>query len=60
MFDQSVLHRREKLAGKSGLAGLLKGAHAFRITLFTSIGGYCLLSSYSFSSRAFLLDGGLV
>lgn len=60
MFDQSVLQRRENLAGKSGLVGLMKDAHVFRITLFASIAGYCLLSSYPFFSQVSLLDAGLI
>jgi hypothetical protein len=40
MFDQAALQRRQRLAGKSGIRGLINDAHCFRIALFASMGGY--------------------
>ena len=37
-FDKATLRRRETLACSSGILGLVKDAHVFRLTLLASIG----------------------
>ena len=39
-FDKAALRRREALADSSGILGLVKDAHMFRLTLFASTGWY--------------------